>query len=144
MWKNPIRVAGALALVLATAGAANAAGINIDRNIISGAAGLGIVQKVHSLDEAEYKLQRHGYYEIVVERSSLPYSFRACKRGQRYHIHLNYYGDFEQVDQIGYCGGYGSRYDNDDDYGRRRYYGRRSYDGGQRWQYRRARDYYFY
>ena len=51
-----------------------------------------MVQRVHSLDEAEDTLHRRGYYDVRVERASLPYSFNACKRGVRYHIHVNYYG----------------------------------------------------
>jgi hypothetical protein len=49
----------------------------------------------------------------------LPYSFHACKRGVRYHIHVNYYGDLAQVDELGRCRDYG-----DEDYsyrGRSRY-----------------------
>ncbi len=72
-----------------------------------------LVQKVHSLYEAKEKLDRLGYYNIQTERASLPYSFIACKRGVRYHVHMNYYGDFEQVDPVGACRSYG------DDYGRR-------------------------
>jgi hypothetical protein len=53
----------------------------------------------------------------------LPYSFNACKRGVRYHIHVNWYGDLVQVDELGSCGG--------DD----RYYRGRSYDD----EYRRGR-----
>ena len=63
--------------------------------------------KTHSVDDAYGKLHRKGYYDIRVQRANEPYSFIACKRGVRYHIHINYYGDFEQVDQVGSCGGYG-------------------------------------
>ena len=78
----------------------------------------------HSLYEARENLSDLGYYDIQVERASLPYSFQACKRGVRYHIHVNWYGDLVQVDEVGSCG-------DDDD----RYYRRRSYDDG----YRRGR-----
>ena len=83
-----------------------------------------LLHKVHSIGQAEHKLRRLGYYAIDVERASLPYSFRACKRGVRYHIHVDYYGDLVQVDELGRCREYGG----DDDYsyrGRSRY---RSYD----------------
>jgi hypothetical protein len=81
-----------------------------------------LLHKVHSLHQAEHKLRRLGYYAIDVERASLPYSFQACKRGVRYHIHVDYYGDLVQVDELGRCRDYG-----DDDY---------SY-GGERSRYRR-------
>ncbi len=70
----------------------------------------------HSLYEAKDKLYAIGYYDVRVERASLPYSFNACKHGVRYHIHMNWYGDLVQVDEIGACGDYGYR-----DYDRRSY-----------------------
>ena len=74
----------------------------------------------HSLYEAKDTLYGLGYYDIQVERASLPYSFNACKRGVRYHIHINWYGDLVKVDELGSCGG--------DD----RYYRGRSYDDDSR------------
>ena len=74
-----------------------------------------LIHKVHSLYEAKHSLRDLGYYDIEVERASLPYSFHACKRGVRYHIHVNYYGDLVQVDELGQCGDYGNG-----DYGYRR------------------------
>ncbi len=35
----------------------------------------------HSLYEAKDTLYGLGYYDVHVERASLPYSFNACKRG---------------------------------------------------------------
>lgn len=96
----------------------------------------------HTVDDAYGKLHRHGYYDIRVQRASEPYSFIACKRGQRYHIHINYYGDFEQVDQVGYCGGYARSYDDDDYRPRRRSYYGHDDDAPRYWGYRRARGYY--
>lgn len=78
-----------------------------------------LIHKVHSLYQAKHTLRDLGYYAIEVERASLPYSFRACKRGLRYHIHVNYYGDLVQVDEIGQCRDYG---DNDYSYRRRSRY----------------------
>jgi hypothetical protein len=77
----------------------------------------------HSLYEAKDTLYGLGYYDVHVERASLPYSFNACKRGVRYHIHMDWYGTLVQVDELGACG--------DDD----RYYRGRSYDD----EYRRGR-----
>ena len=80
-----------------------------------------MLQRVHSLDEAEETLYRRGFYDVRVERASLPYSFNACKRGVRYHIHVNYYGDLVQVDEVGPCR---RSYDEGAYYGRRPYYDR--------------------
>ena len=81
----------------------------------------------HTLDEAEETLYGLGYYNVRVERASLPYSFNACKRDSRYHIHVDYYGTLVQVDRLGPCDDYA------DD--RRYYSGRSPYD-----RYRDRRD----
>lgn len=78
----------------------------------------------HSTDQARNALRDRGYYDIVLERASLPYSFNACKGGSRFHIHMDYYGALIDVDPIGRCDGYGRRYrdrDYDDRYSYRRY-----------------------
>ena len=110
----------ALGLSLLGAPAANAADI---RAAIFTDQSHTLLHKVHSLHQAEHKLHRLGYYDIAVERASLPYSFHACKRGVRYHIHVDYYGDLVQVDELGRC-----REFNDDDYSYRRPPHYRGYD----------------
>jgi hypothetical protein len=121
LWQTKSCVAGtALALLMFGAGTASA----------------------HSVYEAEQTLYQQGYSDIRVERASLPYSFIACKRGVRYHIHVDYYGDLVQVDPMGSCygngNGYGSEYENgaryDDRYRYRDYGGRVPYDS--RYRYR--------
>ncbi|KAB2941268.1 MAG: hypothetical protein K8F92_05850 [Hyphomicrobium sp.] len=82
-----------------------------------------LLHKVHSLHQAKHTLRDLGYYDIEVERASLPYSFRACKRGVRYHIHVNYHGDLVQVDELGRC----HDYDDDYDYRSRSRYPRYDY-----------------
>jgi hypothetical protein len=113
MWRKCVCTASALAVVLCTSGA-GAAGIGV---LNPARDNTGLVQRVHSVYEAEETLERRGYYDVRLERASLPYSFNACKRGVRYHIHVNWYGDLVQVDPIGPCGGNGYGY-----YGRRPYY----------------------
>ena len=78
--------------------------------------------QAHSLYEAKDTLYGLGYYDVRVERPTLPYSFNACKRGARFHIHVNWYGDLVQVDELGPCGDSGDRY-----YGERGYYRDRRY-----------------
>ena len=116
MLRTSLCSASAPALVLC-ASVAGATGLNVPNPASNSGS---VVQKVHTVYEAEETLQRRGYYDVRLERASLPYSFNACKRGVRCHVHVNYYGDLVQVDPIGSCGdnGYGH-------YGRRPYY-----DGG--------------
>ena len=82
----------------------------------------------HSVYEAMNTLRQHGYHDVRVERASVPYSFNACRRGVRYHVHVDYYGDLVQVDAMGPCygngNGYGSEYED-----RGRYDGRYRYRG---------------
>jgi hypothetical protein len=73
------------------------------------------------LYEAKDTLYGLGYYDVRVERASLPYSFNACKRGVRFHIHVNWYGDLVQVDEIGPCGDGGYRGYDDRPYRSYRY-----------------------
>ena len=118
MWRTT--VCSAL-VVLCGASGAGAASFSLSDPVTRSGT---LVQRVHSVYEAEDALRRRGYYDVRLERASLPYSFNACKRGVRYHIHVDYYGDLIQVDPIGYCG--------EPDYG---YYGRRPYYGRYRDRY---------
>lgn len=113
---------GLSALTL-SASAAHAVSVT---NISKSAHGAGtIVQRVHSLGKAEQSLYDLGYYDVRVERATLPYSFHACKRGMRYHIHIDYYGTLVQVDRIGSCGDYADSPN---------YSGRRSHYNGYRYR----------
>src|SRR5262245_33338686 len=123
LWQTKLSVGGcALALLIFGAGSASA----------------------HSVSEAIQTLYEHGYRDVRVERASLPYSLNGCKRGVRYHVHVDYYGDLVQVDEHGPCYGngsaYGSEYEDRGRYdGRYRYRGpdyggRVPYDGGYRYR----------
>jgi hypothetical protein len=97
----------------------------------------GLTQKVHSVYQAEATLHRRGYYDVRLERPTLPYSFSACKRGVRYHIHVDYYGDLTQVDPHGPCNAY-----RHGEYGRDSYYERPPYERyRERYDYRYRRGY---
>jgi opacity protein-like surface antigen len=118
--RRTLCIASGLAMLLMGASVASAAGAaNMATGIPGNRVGT-LIEKVHSLYDAKNTLYGLGYYDVRVERASLPYSFNACKRGARYHIHVNYYGDLVQVDRVGYC----RQYDYDDngyDYGYRRH-----------------------
>ena len=80
-----VAAAGSLAMLLAATSTANAAGFAPSAKSVTGPDTGSLITRVHSLGEAEDELARIGYYDIHVERASLPYSFIACKRGARYH-----------------------------------------------------------
>lgn len=102
MWRSSLRAAGTCALLFTGATAASANVVGMPRAYDPGA----IIHQVHSVYEAKNTLRDLGYYDIQLERASLPYSFVACKRGARFHIHINYYGDLVQVDEVGPCRDY--------------------------------------
>ncbi len=120
---RPISFAFASTLAVFTAFAASGAEASIAGLASPSPADRKLVHKVHSVYQAEATLYRRGYYDVRLERPTLPYSFSACKRGIRYHIHVDYYGDLTQVDAQGRCNGYVDGY-----YGRRPYYARPYYD----------------
>lgn len=131
---RPLTIASVLALLLASASSVQAAGIGGGAKGIADAQTNSIVERVHSFYEAKHKLRDLGYYAIQTERSYPPYSFVACKRGQRYHIHIDYYGDLTQVDEAGSCHDYRQRYDEP----QTRYEGRYRYNRFSRYnRYRR-------
>ena len=116
--RRTLCTASSLAILLVGASGASAAGVADMASGVPDHRPSTLIQNVHSLYEAKNTLHGLGYYDVRVERASLPYSFNACKRGARYHIHVNYYGDLVQVDKVGYCSGYEYN-DNGDDYGYR-------------------------
>src|ERR1700704_4944154 len=124
MSRISVFTASGLAIMLLAVGPADAAGVGLTK--VPNEAGV-MLQRVHSVYDAEQTLYRRGYYDVRLERASLPYSFTACKRGIRYHIHVDYYGDLVEVDEVGAC----RRYDDGPAYyGRRLYYDRyRNYRG---------------
>ena len=88
----------------------------------------------HSGYEARDKLSALGYHDIRTERiNSLPYSFTGCKHGTRYHIHVDYYGELTDVDEVGRCDGYDrgeTRYEEPRRYRRNNGYNRYQRYGG--------------
>jgi hypothetical protein len=124
MWRRSVFTVSGLAIIFLAVGPADAAGVGLTK-VANGAEVL--LQRVHSVYEAQQTLYRRGFYDVRLERASLPYSFNACRRGARYHIHVNYYGELVEVDEVGPCRRYG---DDGTYYGRRPYYGRyRDYRG---------------
>lgn len=132
--KRCLWAAAAALLTFAATPVANANSLVPSAKSVAGRDAGNLVTKVHSLEVAEDQLAHHGFYNISVERASLPYSFIACKHGTRFHLHVNYYGGVEEADEIGTC----QRYGNDDDgyrprrhaYGYNDYRPRRYYRSG--------------
>jgi hypothetical protein len=134
---KPLIFASGLALLLASVSSVQAAGVSGAAKAFTDTQANSIVERVHSFYEAKHKLRDLGYYAIQTERTSVPYSFIACKRGQRYHIHVDYYGDLVQVDEAGSCQDYRARYYEP----RPQYEGRYRYNRYSRYNRYRGDDY---
>lgn len=113
MQKQFLTSAASLVLLAVVSTGAEAGGVSGAATGSSLQNSKSIVTQAHSFQSARYKLGRLGYYSIQTERSTPPYSFVACKRGQRYHIHVDYFGDLTQVDGAGNCRDYDSEYRDD-------------------------------
>jgi hypothetical protein len=85
MSRISVFTASGFAIMLLAVGPADAAGVGLTKVPNETAV---MLQRVHSVYEAEQTLYRRGFYDVRLERASLPYSFNACKRGTRYHIHV--------------------------------------------------------
>ena len=65
----------------------------------------------HSAYEVKEMLRDWGFNRIEVIDAQLPkYQFEACQRGDRYHLHADYYGVITEKHQIGSCRSEGRRY----------------------------------
>ncbi len=115
MLGDMIRTASLSTLLLCGGGAANAADLDYGPDASYGRYEdenyqRQPVHRTRSVDQAYAKLQSHGFHDIVVERTDVPYSFAACKRGKRYHIHIDERGELEELNSVGACGQYADDY----------------------------------
>jgi len=111
MAMNRLLAAGALSAVLCAATGAGAAGPGLAPQALDMAHGSGILHRTHDAAQVVDELRAKGYYRIVVTDPYLPkIQINACKDGNRWHLHANYYGDIYHRDLIGPCNGYGRRY----------------------------------
>ena len=107
-----LSLASVLTLAVAGVTASQAASFAPLTKGLAGSGANSLIVQAHSAYEARDVLRNHGFYDIQDQRTdSLPYSFIACKRGARYHIHVNYYGELEQVDEVGRCQDRESQYE---------------------------------
>ena len=58
----------------------------------------------HTPHKVRHMLQDRGYYRIQFTDRVLPtFQVNACRRGMRFHLHVNYYGEVTRYDRIGWC-----------------------------------------
>ena len=72
----------------------------------------------HSAYEVKHMLRDWGFTQIEVLDAGFPkYQFQGCKKGHRYHLHADYYGEITEKQQIGHCDDDAQNY-NDQKYDR--------------------------
>ena len=59
----------------------------------------------HTPQKVRYMLQDRGFYRIHFTDRYLPtYRLNACRRGKRFHLHVNFYGEVTLLERTGWCG----------------------------------------
>ena len=58
----------------------------------------------HNAYQVRQELQQRGYYSIRFLRAEPPhFQVNACRGGERFHLHVNFYGRVTERDAIGPC-----------------------------------------
>jgi hypothetical protein len=58
----------------------------------------------HDIDEVRSELRKQGYDQLEFQRTKPPFKLDACRGGQRFHLHVDYYGKITEQTPIGSCG----------------------------------------
>lgn len=79
----------------------------------------------HEMDQVRHELRLRGFYDIRFLVAEAPdFQANACRDGERFHLHMDYYGRITERAPIGPC-----RAEWSDRSGERSY----GYDRGRRW-----------
>lgn len=80
------------------------------RTAMAGASALAFIGltalpvSAHESDQVRYELRQRGYYNIEFLVAEAPYfQADACRDGDRYHLHVDFYGRITQRTPIGPC-----------------------------------------
>lgn len=57
----------------------------------------------HKLKQVRRELNSQGYEQIEFERTKFPVWVNACRGGQRYHLHVDWYGKIKKKTRTGSC-----------------------------------------
>ena len=59
----------------------------------------------HNTEEVRRALREQGYDQLEFQRTKPPFKLDACRGGERFHLHVDYYGKITEQTSIGSCGG---------------------------------------
>lgn len=57
----------------------------------------------HGVSRVRKELKEQGYEQLEFQRRKPPYKLDACRDGQRYHLHVDFYGKITQKSAAGDC-----------------------------------------
>lgn len=58
----------------------------------------------HNTEEVRRALREQGYDQLEFSRTKPPFKLDACRDGERFHLHVDYYGKVVEQTSIGSCG----------------------------------------
>ena len=59
----------------------------------------------HSTEEVRRSLREQGYDQLEFSRTKPPFKLDACRGGERFHLHVDYYGKITEQTPFGSCEG---------------------------------------
>ena len=74
----------------------------------------------HEANQVQHELRQQGYYNIQFIVAEPPFQANACRDGERFHLHVDFYGRVTERSSVGRCRGHWgfNRRDADDRYRR--------------------------
>ncbi len=58
----------------------------------------------HDIDEVRTELRKQGFDQLEFSRTKPPFKLDACRGGERFHLHVDFYGKIIEQNSIGSCG----------------------------------------
>jgi len=68
----------------------------------------------HGVERVRRELTEQGYEQLEFQRTKPPFKLDACRDGQRFHLHVDYYGKVTEQTSIGPCDGEAARAPTDE------------------------------
>ena len=59
----------------------------------------------HGTKQVSRELKEQGFEQLEFQRTKPPFKLDACRDGQRYHLHVDYYGKLTEQTLLGPCDG---------------------------------------
>jgi hypothetical protein len=59
----------------------------------------------HGVERVRRELTQLGYEQLEFQRTKPPFKLDACRDGQRYHLHVDFYGKLTEQTLLGPCNG---------------------------------------